>query len=291
MKTDKPSRPLLRYHGGKWKLAPWIIGYFPKHKIYTEAYGGGASVLLRKSRSYAEVYNDLDDEIVNLFRVLRSKDANELIRQIAFTPFSRHEFDDSYVETGDPVEQARRTVFRFAAGHSTTGANANKWKTGFRCNVTRSGSTPAQDWSNMPNVLLSIVARLQGVVIENLPAIDVLRKYDDVNALHYVDPPYPFSTRNERWAGSCYRHEMTDADHADLAGVLRNLKGAIVVSGYKCDLYDELFDGWRFVQRSSHADGALDRIETLWISPGATCNLTLFEYDDIVDEEYPGGRE
>lgn len=274
---SKLTRPLLRYHGGKWKLSPWIINYFPKHRIYTEAYGGGASVLLRKFRSYAEVYNDLDGEVVNLFRVLRSQDADELIRQVALTPFSRSEFEESYVESSDPIEQARRTVFRFASGHSTTGANGNKWRTGFRSNVTRSGSTPAQDWSNMPEVISLIIERLQGVVIENLPAIDVLRKYDDSNALHYVDPPYPFSTRNERWAGSCYRYEMTDADHAEMAGVLRTLKGTVVVSGYRCDLYDELFDGWRFVQRNSHADGAVDRIECLWISPNVVCNLSLFD--------------
>ena len=258
-------------------MSTWIINYFPKHRVYTEAYGGGASVLLRKSRSYAEVYNDLDGEVVNLFRVLRSQDADELIKQVSLTPFSRSEFEESYVESSDPIEQARRTVFRFAAGHSTTGANGNKWRTGFRSNVTRSGSTPAQDWSNMPEVLSLIVERLQGVVIENLPAIDVLRKYDDSSALHYVDPPYPFSTRNERWAGSCYRYEMTDADHAEMAGVLRTLKGAVVVSGYRCDLYDELFDGWRFVQRYSHADGAVDRTECLWISPHVVCNLSLFD--------------
>ena len=76
-------RPLLRYFGGKWRLAPWIISHFPPHKTYVEPFGGSASVLLRKPRSNGEIYNDLDNEVFNLFSVLRSDRADDLIRAVA----------------------------------------------------------------------------------------------------------------------------------------------------------------------------------------------------------------
>ena len=87
-------RPALRYHGAKWRLAPWVIGHMPPHKVYVEPYGGAAGVLLRKPRSYSEVYNDLDGDIVTLFRVLRDPMRREaLIEALTLTPYAREEFE------------------------------------------------------------------------------------------------------------------------------------------------------------------------------------------------------
>jgi len=64
-----PTRSLLRYFGGKWAIAPWVLSHLPPHRIYVEPFGGAASILLRKPRSRIEVYNDLDEEIVGIFRI------------------------------------------------------------------------------------------------------------------------------------------------------------------------------------------------------------------------------
>lgn len=263
--TQAPTRPLVRYHGGKWKLAPWIISHFPSHRVYVETHGGGGSVLLRKAPCYAEVYNDLDGEVVNLFRVARDN-GSELLAAVELTPYSRNEFEESYDSADSPVEQARRTLLRSAAGFSTTSANGNQWRTGIRSNVTRSGTTPAGDWRRFPDALHKVIDRLRGVVIENLDACEVMKKYDSPETLFYCDPPYVLESRSSRWAGHAYRHEMTDKDHSKFAEQLAGLRGAVIVSGYHSALYDELFKGWRRVEREAHADGARKRTEVLWMN-------------------------
>lgn len=245
--TDAPSRPALRYHGGKFKLAPWIIGFFPKHKIYVEPYGGAASVLLRKPRSYAEVYNDLDGEIVNLFRVLRNPtQARELVRLVELTPFARAEFEESYMLHGDSIEQARRTLLRSFAGFGAAGTTGNN--TGFRNNATRTGTTPATDWANYPDALAMIAQRFRGVVVEMRPALNLVKTFDGDETLFYIDPPYPLSTRGKQ-SSARYRYEMTDDQHREMAAALQDISGMAIVSGYSCDMYDrELFADWKRVR-------------------------------------------
>ncbi len=263
------TRPILRYHGGKWKLADWIIGNIPNHRIYVEPFGGAASVLLKKPRSYAEIYNDMDGEIVNLFRVARDQ-GEELLRLLRTTPFARDEFLLSYERSDNPVEQARRTVVRAFMGF---GSNAHNKITGFRSNCTRSGTTPAIDWRNYPQALEKIIDRLNGVVIENRDARKVMATHDGPETVHYVDPPYVMSTRGP---GKDYRFEMNDSEHEQLLADLNQLNGMVVLSGYDCDLYEDMCKGWRKVARTAFADGARERVEVLWLSPNCPSN-SLFD--------------
>lgn len=106
-----PTRPALRYFGGKWRLAPWIISHFPEHTCYVEPFAGGASVLLRKPESKVEVLNDLDGEVVNFWRVLREQ-TEAFIRAVELTPFSREEASLAYQVADDPLERARRLFIR-----------------------------------------------------------------------------------------------------------------------------------------------------------------------------------
>ena len=268
-----PQRPLLRWHGGKWRLAPWIIGHFGPHRCYVEPFGGAWSVGLRKPRTYAEVWNDLDGELVNLFQVLRDPvGGGQLVRSLELTPFARDEFYACYELADDPVERARRLIVRSFMGHGSDGASG-VYRTGFRANSTRSGTTPAHDWANYPPALEAVIERVRGVVIENRDAVEVMLRHDSPDTLHYVDPPYLHETRSRANRrpdnGGVYRHELTAEQHERLLLALLELDGLVVLSGYPAPLYDRLLAGWRRVERPAHADGALERTEVLWLNPAA----------------------
>jgi DNA adenine methylase len=268
------KRPALRWHGGKWKLAPWIVSHFPAHRIYVEPFGGGASVLLRKPRSYGEVYNDLDRDVVGLFRILRDPEtADQLRRALELTPFAREEFDDAYSEAATDLDRARKLVIRSFMGFGSNGHNV-KARTGFRANSNRSGTTPARDWQNYPSGIPALVDRLRGIVIECRDAGEVMAAHDGPATLHYVDPPYVPETRSLanpydlKYRGGMYAVEMDADDHVRLLASVQKLTGAVILSGYRCALYDEILKDWRRVDRAAHADGARDRTESLWLSPG-----------------------
>ncbi len=217
-------------------------------------------MLLRKSRIYAEIYNDLDDEVVNLFEVLRGNDADRLIELLRLTPFASAEFFSAYDVDEEPIERARRTIVRAFMGFGSNGVHR---KTGFRSNSNRSGTTPARDWVNYPDCLGATVERLRGVVVLNRDAKEVMEAHDGPKTLHYVDPPYMAGTRD---AGADYAHELTDDDHADLLDFLKTLKGKVILSGYPDERYDDALTGWRRIDRKALADGAKERTEVLWMN-------------------------
>lgn len=274
---SEPTRPLLRWHGGKWLQAPWIIQHFPAHRVYVEPFGGAWSVGFRKPRSYAEIWNDLDGELVNLFRVLQDPArAARLVEAISLTPFARMEFNDAYSPCSNSVERARRLLVRSFMGHGSDGASGI-YRTGFRAASNRSGTTPAHDWANYPPALVAIIERVRGVVIESRPAIQIMQRHDVPDALHFVDPPYLHETRaraNRRPDnGGVYRHEMSEEQHLEMLDVLRELSGMVVLCGYPSDLYDQALPDWRRIERRALADGALERTEVLWLNPALVARL------------------
>lgn len=284
MSGSRIERPILRWHGGKWRLAPWIIAQLPPHRVYIEPFAGAASVLLRKPPSAVEVLNDRHRRVVNLFRLLR--DPNQRVRltdQLRLTPCAEAEYRACREPSDDPVEDARRLLVLGWQGHGSAGASGagrgralTGWRRGDRGGLANS----AREWATLWPQVAAWADRLRGVYLECDEALNVIRRWDAPDALFYCDPPYPPTTRSAGCRGYC--HELDDADHCALAAVLRQIRGMVALSGYPCPLYDRLYPDWMRLEQQTTADRAASRVEALWLNPAAArrrAQRSLFEED------------
>lgn len=213
--------------------------------------------------------NDLNTEIVNLFRVLRDEEqASILIEQLHRTPYALSEYLEAYASSSQAVEQARRTVLRFHAAFAADCMREGQ-VTGFK--VSTEGRE-VKGWVNYPESLRAVVTRLRGVIVENRDALDVLKRYQSSTTLFFVDPPYLASTRSSK---RTYKHELSDAQHEALAAVLHEVEGMVVLAGYPSPLYDRLYAGWQCVTREARTCVGSLRTEALWLSPATVEALNV----------------
>lgn len=255
------------WYGGKFSHLGWLLRLLPRCHHYCEPFAGSAAVLLNRPPSPVETYNDIDGEVTNFFRVLREH-SGELIKQIGLTPFSREEFYKAcgpYHGLGE-VERARRFFVR--ARQVRTGlaqtASLGRWA---NCkNTSRAGmSGVVSRWLGSVDMLPAIAERLLRVQLENRPAAEAIRLYDDKRTLFYCDPPYPHEVRGDAKA---YGFEMSNGEHENLAGLLRKVKGKVAVSGYRCALMDKLYGDWVRVDAPAKKCHSVKRArsEALWIN-------------------------
>lgn len=260
MMTEIPcTRPVMRYYGGKFRIASEIVALMPPHEVYVEPFSGAASVLLAKPRVPCEVYNDLCGDVVNVFRQLRDS-GEALLRGLFLTPYSREEYRLAYEPTTDALEAARRFVYRSTAG---IGSDSTRKLNGFRNSLDDGKYTWASSWAGLPESLQAVVARLHGVIIENLPAAKVIERFDAANALIYCDPPYVELTRKDKTKGYAFEM-MAEAEHELLLRQLLNCKAKVMISGYDHKLYRDLLKDWdmqSFAARNQRNDAVR---ELLW---------------------------
>ena len=268
MRRLRRRRIVFGWYGGKFSHLDWLLPLLPAAHHYCEPFSGSAAVLLNREPSPVETYNDVDGEAVNFFRVLRDQ-GPELERAIALTPFSREEFHHAISASMHGVsdlERARRFYVR--ARQTRTGlaqtATLGRWA---NCKDTsRAGmSGVVSRWLGGVEALADIGTRLIRVQIENRPALDVIRLYDNKSTLFYCDPPYLHDTRGDSKA---YGFEMREDEHIDLATVLNRCKGKVAISGYRNRLMDQLYKGWRrydAAPKQAHSIKKL-RQECLWMN-------------------------
>lgn len=256
------------WYGGKFSHLDWLLPLLPQAHHYCEPFSGSGAVLLNRKPSPIETFNDIDGDVVNFFRVLRERH-EELIRAISLTPFSREEFHIAINDTTpgvSDVERARRFYIR--ARQARTGlaqtATLGRWA---NCkNTSRAGMSGAVSrWMGGIEALEGIALRLMRVQIENRPAVDVIRLYDEARTLFYCDPPYLHETRGDSKA---YGFEMTEAEHWELAETLSQCKGKAAISGYRCDPMDTWYKGWKRFDapaKTIHSTKQM-RQECLWMN-------------------------
>lgn len=225
-------------------------------------------VLINRDPSPIETYNDLDGDVVNFFKVLRDQ-REALIQAIGLTPFSREEFERAIEEPNDglsELERARRFFIR--ARQVRTGlaqtATPGRWA---HCRLTSRADMAGavSRWLGSVEGLAEVAQRLLRVQIENRPALEVIERYDSEETLFYCDPPYPHDARGD---SNAYAYEMTDADHEALAKALHRVEGKVAVSGYHCDLLEDLYGDWHFVEEEVKNCHSVKepRQEVLWIN-------------------------
>jgi DNA adenine methylase len=260
--VDLAIQRILHYPGSKWSMADWIIGHMPEHSTYLEPFFGSGAVFFNKPRSKMETVNDIDGNVVNLFRMIRDR-RDELIDSVVWTPYSREEYERSYLQSADELEKARRFLIRCWMARWVKTNKKTDWR--HVVNWDTRPLSPATEWDKLPDKIEIVAKRLKGVQIENLDAIKLIKKYKHSNVLIYADPPYLLSTR----LTTMYDHEMTDEDHTDLLQVLIDHPGPVLLSGYENDLYNDQLGGWKKEKMRSHAEAGQIREETLWINPVA----------------------
>lgn len=282
--------PVLRYPGSKHSLARRIVQMMPRHRRYLEPFMGSAAVLLAKPRSRDEIVNDRDDDIVNLFRILRDDALRaELVEAVELTPYAEAELKvlgGAATPTDDAVERARRFLVRSwfdIAGLRPHGHASSMRVPGPKTPQHR----PASVWDKLPERISCAGRRLAGVEVLSRDAISLIESQNDPRVLIYADPPYLHSTRQSK---SYYRHEMTDCDHERLLYALRRHPGPVLLSGYDSALYRSELEstGWRRHEMPGRAQnirpGDPAKKEIVWANPAASGHAgdpmrPLFEVD------------
>ena len=271
-------RAVFRYPGSKWGLAEWIIQHFPvdyEHMVYLEPFAGSAAVFFNKKPGIVETINDLNGDVVNLFRVLRES-PEQLMRKLQLTPYSREEYRLSAEPCEDPIEKARRFMVR------TTQAIGAKPDSGWRNHKQAKVGGTACKWNGITETLDAAANRLKGntknlVQIENTDAIQLIKKYNFSDVLMYLDPPYVKSTRR---TNRLYRHEMDENGQIEMLEAVTKSKAKIILSGYQSDLYDSRLEGWKKDTIQTRTTAADMAIETIWMNYTPPIKqLTIYEIE------------
>ena len=234
----------------------------PYRAKFMEPFCGSASVTLNRMPSNDEHINDKCDAVVAFFTAVRDY-CDELVEALSWTPRSESEFRNCWnvSDSDDVIERARKFYVRVAQGRNAAYQESTSWKKSSNRYTNRKWLK--NGWMDR---FAYIRDRLQEVYIHNTDALKLIQLRDSPDMVIYCDPPYAHATRQ---ATQMYRHEMNNDEHVKLAEILNQCESFVAVSGYRCELYDELYADWHrhdynTLAISSEVRGRTKRVESLW---------------------------
>lgn len=178
------TKPIVPWMGGKRRLASRLIPLFPPHECYVEVFAGGAALyFLRPEPAKTEVLNDLNGELVNLYRVVQHH-IEELVRQFKWALSSRQIFEWQKMTRPETLTDIQRAARFFFLQHHAFGGKVTAQSFG------TATTGPAINLLRIEENLFAAWQRLSGTYVENLPWLDCAEHYDRPHTFQYMDPPY-----------------------------------------------------------------------------------------------------
>ena len=297
------AESVFPWFGGKTLFLPKILRLLPQHQTYVEVFGGSGALLMAKHPSPVEVYNDLDEGLVNFFRVMRSpENSTRLMKLCEMTPYSRSEYiyaRDHW--SNEPDEVVKAYLWYLVARWSFSA----RFGTMIGFDITASANHMAgrvNKWRSSIKKMPKFTERLLKVQVENRDFRDILKTYDRSTTLFYLDPPYVPETRRD----GTYVHELTLEDHYELVEILLSLQGMAVLSGYENDVYKPLVENnwdryeyqtwsWADVRDTNNNNPEKHtremRTEVIWTNPACKAQHRQLNLFNNAIPAYQGNNE
>ena len=256
----------IRYFGSKGTMYNNIIKHFPtkEYEGYIEPFGGTFVVGLKKEPSKIEIYNDLEQNVYSLYKVISDKELfNKFKEKCDLSIYSedlRRDYKDKLKQ--DDIDIVDRAFYFFYVNRTSHNGIG-----GFSTNSTvrRGMSKAVSDFLSCIDRLPELHERLSRVIVSNTDGVELIKKYNDPKYFIYCDPPYHQSTRT----GARYKVDMDNKQQEDFINTVINSKSKILISGYDCEPYNKLIENG-FTKTSFEVktiDGNFNpktKIEYLW---------------------------
>jgi DNA adenine methylase len=223
------TKPIIPWQGGKRRLAKQILPLFGKHECYVEPFAGGAALFFMKQQSDVEVINDINGELVNLYRIVQHH-LEEFVRQFKWVLISRENFERLKSTPEHSLTDIQRAARFYYLQKMSFGAKVSGQTFG-----TATTSPPRLNLLRIEEELSAAHLRLTRVFIEHLAWDECVRRYDRSHTLFYCDPPY--------WATAGYGVEFGFDNYILMAELAKSIHGKMIISVNDIPEMRRVFDG------------------------------------------------